>query len=196
MLTYVTRKAVYIKILFYVWKKFTQTQIILPASIDGNRPILKSFHLLLLTKHFLLSSSLLSCFSLINSYCPTACLWLYLFILLFQQRKWSGWHRCALILWYQEPTRLPSAGGASLPLWDACLNPGNGGRRRVRSSSRPLQVRAEAEWTTNALFSPLCILTNDGYLHVANSNRSTELCGMVFEVNAVEELCWCDMVIV
>lgn len=61
----------------------------------------------------------------------------------FQLRKWRGWQQCALIRWSPAHTRLPSAGGANSPPWDVCLNPGNGGRRRVTSSSRPLLVRTK-----------------------------------------------------
>lgn len=74
--------------------------------------------------------------------CLAACWWpCCCSCCVFQLRRWRGWQPCALIRWFQAHTRLPFGGGANLPPWDVCSNPGNGGRRRVKSSSRLLQVR-------------------------------------------------------
>lgn len=58
-----------------------------------------------------------------------------------QRRRWRGSRRCAPTLWSPARTRLPSGDEASSQRWAVCSNPGNGGRRRVRSSSRPQRVR-------------------------------------------------------
>lgn len=58
-----------------------------------------------------------------------------------QRRRWSGSRRCAPIRWFPAHTHLPSGDEASLQRWAVCSSPGNGGRRKVRSSSRPQLVR-------------------------------------------------------
>lgn len=76
-------------------------------------------------------------------------------VVVFQRRKWRGWQRCALIRWSRARTRLPFGGAASSPRWDVCSNPGNGGRRRARSSSRPLPVRTEPVHTRQQHYHPV-----------------------------------------
>lgn len=65
---------------------------------------------------------------------------LFRFCIPLQLRKERGWPPCVLSPCSPALTLHPSVIEASLPLWDASSSHGNGGRRRVRSSSRPQLV--------------------------------------------------------
>lgn len=56
-------------------------------------------------------------------------------------RKWRGWRPCVLTRWSLVRTPHLSGGGVSLPTWGGSSSLGNGGRRKVKSSSTHQQVR-------------------------------------------------------